>query len=225
MQLCGRSRQQIVCGSRARQARRHWPTPARKVTPLTRLLSSQLAVKDHLITGALALYPGLSATTPSEVASNLSVLGSLAPAKQVRSLVLSNPQLLTLPLESWVDFFSHYGLSTSEFWRLLCSNPSVLLHGSVFSAGRAIMFLKTLGWTELEISTIMIPFHAVILQMDVEKQLLPVFNHLVQDKGLLPEAAQAYLHQHPQLLYTKNFKAVIQQQLRRERMKHLQHSL
>lgn len=33
------------------------------------------------------------------------------------------------------------------------------------AAGSAILFLKAMGWSDLEVTTIIIPFHAAVLQV------------------------------------------------------------
>jgi hypothetical protein len=84
---------------------------------------------------------------------------------QVRSTVLRNPALLAVPLQAWHDFFAAIGLEDAQFWQLCCSNPGLLLHGSVWQTGNVLMFLQAMGWSELELTTIIIPHHAEILQV------------------------------------------------------------
>jgi hypothetical protein len=60
-----------------------------------------------------------------------------------------------------------------------------------------------------------------VLQMDVQSQLQPVVAHL-QARGLTAAEAKAFLHQHPQVLYTPGYEAAIQQLLRKQRLLQLQ---
>jgi hypothetical protein len=57
--------------------------------------------------------------------------------------------------------------------------------------------------------------------MDVQSQLQPVVAHL-RTMGLSAADAQAFLHQHPQVLYTPGYQAAIQQLLRKQRLLQLQ---
>eukprot|EP00878_Enallax_costatus_P009042 GHUV01009454.1.p1 GENE.GHUV01009454.1~~GHUV01009454.1.p1 ORF type:complete len:239 (+),score=63.69 GHUV01009454.1:162-878(+) len=236
MQLLERSSQRIVCstavsGTRqlTRRTERHWGHAClhRKDTPIKLYLRSALALRDQVVDSALALVPSLRDLGPSEVTQvvqeNVHLLGNIAPSQEaVRRVVLSNPGLLAAPLGSWFDFFSEYGLEARQFWQLLCSHPNLMQQGSVFAAGSAILFLKAVGWSDLEITTIIIPFHAAVLQMDVHVQLQPVLEYLVNAKGLSDKAAQQFLHQHPGVLYDSDYQAEIQQLLRRERRMQLQ---
>jgi hypothetical protein len=86
---------------------------------------------------------------------------------QVRSTVLRNPALLAVPLQAWHDFFAAIGLEDAQFWQLCCCNPGLLLHGSVWQTGNVLMFLQAMGWSELEITTIIIPHHAEVLQVRI----------------------------------------------------------
>lgn len=89
---------------------------------------------------------------------------------QVRATVLRNPALLAVPLQAWHDFFAAIGLEDSQFWQLCCNSPGLLLRGSVWQTGNVLMFLQALGWSELELSTIIIPHHAEILQVGRRRQ-------------------------------------------------------
>lgn len=233
-QLCSAYRQQpVVCSSsspsrphnHARPQRhivKHWGRPASKDTPLRSYLRSTLALRDHTVNGGmLALCPALSSCGQEEVAPNISLLNAIAPPDQVRATVLRNPALLAVPLQAWHDFFAAIGLEDSQFWQLCCNSPGLLLHGSVWQTGNVLMFLQALGWSELELSTIIIPHHAEILQMDVQGQLQPVVAHL-QDRGLSAAEARAFLHQHPQVLYAPDYQAAIMQLLRKQRLLQLQ---
>jgi len=119
----------------------------------------------QVVDGVLAVCPSL-ACDQELLAENLNLLYSLpATSQQVRRLVLSTPQLLAAPLQAWSEFLAAYGLHNTQIWRLLVNQPKLLLHGSIFGAGRAIVFLTQLGWTELEVSTLVIqhPQHSAIL--------------------------------------------------------------
>lgn len=113
----------------------------------------------------LAVCPTL-ASEQQLVTENLALLHSLAAtAQEVRRLVLATPQLLATPLQAWQQFLSAYGFEDAQIWRLLVSQPKLLLQGSIFGAGRAILFLRQLGWSDLEVSRLVIqhPQHASIL--------------------------------------------------------------
>ena len=119
----------------------------------------------QVVDGVLAVCPSL-ASEQELVTENLELLRSLpVTAQQVRRLVLSTPQLLATPLQAWQAFLSAYGLESWQIRRLLVNQPGLLLSGSIFGAGRAIIFLKQLGWSDLEVSTLVIqhPQHAAIL--------------------------------------------------------------
>jgi len=62
-------------------------------------------------------------------------------------------------------------LEGSQFWHLITTYPTLLLQGSVFRAGKAILFLKELGWTDLEIKSLVFPYHAAILQVGQQLQV------------------------------------------------------
>lgn len=114
----------------------------------------------------LAVCPRLADEPPQLVTENLELLHSFSvTAQQVRRLVLATPQLLATPLQAWQQFLTAYGLHSAQIWRLLVNQPALLLHGSIFGAGRAIMFLQQLGWSDVEVSTLVIQHtqHAAIL--------------------------------------------------------------
>jgi hypothetical protein len=84
---------------------------------------------------------------------------------------LRNPVLLAVPLQAWYDFFAAIGLDDAQFWQLCCNSPGLLLHGSVWQTGNVLMFLQAMGWSELELTTIIIPHHAEILQVRKCRQM------------------------------------------------------
>jgi hypothetical protein len=117
----------------------------------------------------LAVCPAL-ANDQHLVTENLELLHALAgTGQQLRRLVLSTPQLLATPIQAWKDFLSAYGLESSQIWRLLANQPQLLLQGSICGAGRAIMFLRQLGWSDVEISALVIthPRHCSVLLVRV----------------------------------------------------------
>jgi hypothetical protein len=119
----------------------------------------------QVVDRVLAVCPNLT-QQQQLVASNLNLLRSLnSDSAQVRRLVLSTPHVLTAPVQPWQEFLSAYGLQDSQIWRVLVNQPRLLLHGSIFCAGRAMMFLRQLGWSELEVLTMVIqhPEHSNIL--------------------------------------------------------------
>lgn len=121
--------------------------------------------KLQVVDGVLAVCPSL-ACEQELLTENLQLLHSLpATSQQVRRLVLSTPQLLVAPLQAWSEFLAAYGLHSTQIWRLPVNQTKLLLHGSIFGAGRAIMFLTQLGWTDLEVSTLVMqhPQHSAIL--------------------------------------------------------------
>lgn len=147
MQLLQRSGQRIVCRAAVsrsrlltRHAERHWGHAAglKKETPLKGYLRGALSLRDQVLDSITALVPTLRELGPCDVnqivEQNIQLLGSVAPTHEaVRRVVVSNPGLLTAPLESWLDFFSAYGVEAWQFWRLLCSHPSLMVQGSVFA--------------------------------------------------------------------------------------------
>lgn len=181
-------------------------------------LGQALAVKEQVVDGVLAVCPSL-ACDQELLAENLNLLYSLpATSQQVRRLVLSTPQLLAAPLQAWSEFLAAYGLHNTQIWRLLVNQPKLLLHGSIFGAGRAIVFLTQLGWTELEVSTLVIqhPQHSAILLMDYDLQLQPVLRFLAEEQGMTKQQAAAFLHNNPGVLYNPGFKAQVPQLLRQQ---------
>eukprot|EP00775_Hariotina_reticulata_P011558 gene11558-11702_t len=156
-------------------------------TPIRRYLKGTLALKDTLLDQSLACAPDLSSVSELEV----------------QALVDPNYELLG-------------ELEGSQFWHLITTYPTLLLQGSVFRAGKAILFLKELGWTDLEIKSLVIPYHAAILQMDDEQQLQPVLQYMTQECGMSMPAVKDFLHQHPQVLYSQHYKQQIRQLRRRQ---------
>lgn len=192
-------------------------------TALRHRLQQALAVKEQVVDSVLAVCPTL-ASEQQLVTENLALLHSLAAtAQQVRRLVLATPQLLATPLQSWQQFLSAYGLEDAQIWRLLVSQPQLLLQGSIFGAGRAILFLKQLGWSDLEVSRLVIqhPQHASILLMNVEHQLQPVYQYLTQQQGMSAPAAAAFLRSAPAVLYSRDYETQVQQLLLQQRMQQL----
>jgi hypothetical protein len=119
----------------------------------------------QVVDGVLAVCPAL-ANEQQLVTENLELLHSLAATgQQVKRLVLSTPQLLATPIQAWKDFLAAYGLESSQIWRLLANQPQLLLQGSIFGAGRAIMFLRQLGWSDVEILALVVqhPLHSTVL--------------------------------------------------------------
>lgn len=149
----------------SRHVKKHWGGPVNKETAVGTLLRSTLAVREQMMHSTLALCPSLVEFGREEVEPNLSLMASLAAPEEVRSLVVRSPGLLAVPLGAWYDFFTALGLHSKQFWRLLRTSPSLLLHGSVYQAGRTILFLRDMGWSDLEINTIVIPHHTAILQV------------------------------------------------------------
>lgn len=223
------------------------------------------------------------------VAANLELLHSLSSSAQaVRRLVLSTPHVLTTPMHAWQEFLAAYGLQERQIWRMLASQPRLLLQGSIYGAGRAIMFLRQLGWSDVEVSTLVIqhPEHCRILlvsssrrggccswvwgegshregshawnglqlapcqhmegsavskepttlgvrmcvqhrprcccrphvQLDVDSQLQPVLQHLMQEQGMSQHEAAAFLRSNPAVLHSADFQQQVQQRLRRQQM-------
>jgi hypothetical protein len=208
----------MLCASRCRlrvacqhggSYRRWLPPPSKqrnprlKDSPVRQYLLSSLRVRDPVVDNLISLYPALSEVTPDDlqliIDPNLSLLKGLAPTDQtLTKLVCNKPRLLAVPLSSWYTFLSSYGLSDNQVWDLLDNQPGVMLQGSIYAAGKAIMFLKSLGWSDLEINLVIVPSYPHILRMDVDTDLQPILDYVLQ-LGLTNEVAQELLQQYPSI--------------------------
>ncbi|KXZ49630.1 hypothetical protein GPECTOR_20g487 [Gonium pectorale] len=114
----------------------------------------------------------------------LATLTSLASPQRVKTLLKGHPELLCVPLETWLDFLTAYGVTRREFFRLLSTNPRLLTRGSLFNAGNVIAFLQGLGMTPRDVSATVIPRCSRLLMMDCASRLAPVVAFLSAELGL-----------------------------------------
>ena len=56
------------------------------------------------------------------------------------------------------------------------------------------------------------------VQMDVDSQLQPVLQHLMQDQGMSQHEAAAFLRSYPAVLHSSDIRQQVQQQLRRQQI-------
>jgi hypothetical protein len=179
--------------------------------PCREYLLSNLRLRDPVVDTLLSMYPSLAKLSLTEVKSivdpNMALLRDLAPSEQITKLVCTKPKLLAMPLSSWYQFLSTYGLSDNQVWDVLSNSTSVMLQGSIYQAGKAIMFLKSLGWSDLEINVVIIPGHAHILKMDVESELKPIMQY-VNRLNLTEEVKQDLLQRYP-CIFRPSYKEVI----------------
>eukprot|EP00877_Chromochloris_zofingiensis_P003916 jgi/Chrzof1/13525/Cz08g00300.t1 len=188
-------------------------------SPIKRFLRDSLAIKEPVVESLVSLYPALSQFDTGDVQQvvdpNLALLRQLGTSDQVKHLVCSQPRLLGLPLRSWFEFFTQYGLNKRQIWKLMQGSPCLMLQGSVYQTGQAIAFLKSVGYSDLEINTIIIPSHPHILHMDVETQLQPVLQYLLQ-QGITIKCAQVLIRQHLDM-FCPDYKSKVHDVLRAEK--------
>ena len=116
------------------------PAPVKvdlRKNPCRDYLLSSLRLRDPVVDTLLSVYPSLAALSLTEVKSivdpNMALLRDLAPSEQITKLVCTKPKLLAMPLSSWYQFLSTYGLSDSQ----VCMSVFALLPASNASAAQS----------------------------------------------------------------------------------------
>lgn len=117
-----------------------------------------------------------SACTPSsmqpvwsrrQLDKNLDHLQSLfTPPVLHKLLQRLHPDLLGCDLPAWHAFFQGLGFSPDGWHQVLAYSPEAILSNTPFTAGRAIMFLKSMGVTQDEVVSRIIPCYPQLLSMD-----------------------------------------------------------
>ena len=80
----------------------------------------------------------------------LAMGGRLGTRKEHLSLaahVLISPSDNVWP-SGWLDFLTSYGVRRSDFFKLLATNSEVFTRGSLYEAGRVLLFLTQVGVLE-----------------------------------------------------------------------------
>uniref|UniRef100_A0A7S0RGQ5 Uncharacterized protein n=1 Tax=Chlamydomonas leiostraca TaxID=1034604 RepID=A0A7S0RGQ5_9CHLO len=115
------------------------------------------------------------ATNEANAASNRVLLAHVASSQQkADNLLKYHPELEDIDLESWLSFLNAYGIQKHLFVKMLSTNPDLFVRGSLFNAGRAMMFLQSLGLSARDISAHVIPRCGDLLLLDVEARIKPV---------------------------------------------------
>ncbi|GIM04724.1 hypothetical protein Vretimale_9213 [Volvox reticuliferus] len=74
----------------------------------------------------------------------LTTLTALSSRQRVKTLLLSNPQLLCVPLGVWLDFLTAYGMSRQDFFGLLGTYPE--LFSEAASSTPAMSWRTSRAW-------------------------------------------------------------------------------
>ncbi|EFJ44578.1 hypothetical protein VOLCADRAFT_95196 [Volvox carteri f. nagariensis] len=130
----------------------------------------------------------------------LATLTSLTSRQRLKTLLLSNPQLLCVPLGVWLDFLTAYGMSRQDFFALLGAFPELFTLGSLFKAGNAIAYLQSLGLTPRDVVSSVILRNPGVLLSDVHTGLEPAVEFLRQGLGLGQEDVRDFLCRCPRVL-------------------------
>lgn len=93
-----------------------------------------------------------SLTLDRDVVPCVELLLGLNSRQRVMLLLQAHPELLGVPLDAWLNFLLAYGMTKSDFFKLLSSNPELFINGSLFNAGQTIMYLQSvIGLTNRDI--------------------------------------------------------------------------
>ncbi|GIL50569.1 hypothetical protein Vafri_6726 [Volvox africanus] len=114
----------------------------------------------------------------------LTTLTALSSRQRVKTLLMSNPQLLCVPLGVWLDFLTAYGMSRQDFFKLLGTFPELFSRGSLFNAGNVIVYLQSLGLSPRDVVASIIRCHPEVLLQDVQCGLKPSVEFLRLHLGL-----------------------------------------
>lgn len=108
----------------------------------------------------MALCPNLSKPSLSRsVANNFKTLETFYSKETIRCIVSQKPKLLESNLESWIEFFMHYGVPNKYIKKMLEHHPDIFIKSTIFELGRQILEMKKSGITDFEIQHLYIPYH------------------------------------------------------------------
>ncbi|GLI60804.1 hypothetical protein VaNZ11_002909 [Volvox africanus] len=130
----------------------------------------------------------------------LTTLTTLSSRQRVKTLLTSNPQLLCVPLEVWLDFLTAYGMSRQDFFGLLGAFPELFSQGSLFNAGNVIVYLQSLGLSPRDVVATVIRRHPEVLLQDVQYGLKPPVEFLRLHLGLDAGSVRDFLCRCPGVL-------------------------
>lgn len=171
-----------------------------KKTPLQGYLERKLEISPPMFHQMISLQPGLAHCPMEAISSNIELIQRLLrDAPRVRSLVSTCPNILAAPLSSWYVFLTTYGFTDNQFAGLLKNVPDLFVHSSVYNAGCVILFLKSYGWTDLEVCCLLLPRLAELLQKSVKEELEPYIARLMK-RGMSDDEIHDLVRHHPSRL-------------------------
>lgn len=169
----------------------------RQMLPSSSSLVSSFTAK----LGSASVPPDWEQRLDEHLPHNLELLLEHFSHNQVAKLLSRiHPGLLAQDLAAWINFFQGLGATSDAFYVLLMYTPEAILRSTPYTAGRAIMSLKKLGFSQQDIIERVIPCYPDLLCLS--QQQLEAAAAQLSDPQLLegPDSFQRLLFQCPAYL-------------------------
>ncbi|GBF88961.1 hypothetical protein Rsub_01460 [Raphidocelis subcapitata] len=165
---------------------------------LAAVLSAQLGLA-AADADAAASALAAAGVPPAAAAARAAALRARFRPADAAALARLAPRALAVDVPAWLEFLRPWAPDGGELWKLLRYHHEALAATSVFTAGRAILFLKSLGWTDADVARRLLPCHCALLARE-EAELAAVVARL---RALEIDEARVrdLLFQCPGLLY------------------------
>mmetsp|Transcript_17845 Transcript_17845/g.49881 ORF Transcript_17845/g.49881 Transcript_17845/m.49881 type:complete len:308 (+) Transcript_17845:44-967(+) len=143
-----------------------------------RPVQAQLSANQWLEQEGMGVGAGL-VDDNTDVAPAVEMLLNISGSRQrTVSLIKTHPEVLQAPLEAWQIFLGTYGISDSSFFKLLSSHPHLFTSGvALFSAGRGMAYLQSLGLSAREVSQVVCRVPELLVRCDPD-HCAPVVHFL-----------------------------------------------
>eukprot|EP00200_Dunaliella_tertiolecta_P003904 CAMPEP_0202346326 /NCGR_PEP_ID=MMETSP1126-20121109/5162_1 /ASSEMBLY_ACC=CAM_ASM_000457 /TAXON_ID=3047 /ORGANISM="Dunaliella tertiolecta, Strain CCMP1320" /LENGTH=511 /DNA_ID=CAMNT_0048937713 /DNA_START=35 /DNA_END=1572 /DNA_ORIENTATION=- len=141
-------------------------------------VQAQLSANQWLEQEGMGVGAGL-VDDNTDVAPAVEMLLNISGSRQrTVSLIKTHPEVLQAPLEAWQIFLGTYGISDSSFFKLLSSHPHLFTSGvALFSAGRGMAYLQSLGLSAREVSQVVCRVPELLVRCDPD-HCAPVVHFL-----------------------------------------------
>ncbi|GAX85966.1 hypothetical protein CEUSTIGMA_g13382.t1 [Chlamydomonas eustigma] len=97
------------------------------------------------------------------IAANISILLTYMSAAELKSLLLSKPEVLAVDsMEGWFQFLDQHGFTSSQIIELMSQDPTALVRATLVTAGDALLTMKETGLDEESIKDVVVSFPLVL---------------------------------------------------------------
>ncbi|GIL52474.1 hypothetical protein Vafri_8341 [Volvox africanus] len=124
------------------------------------------------------------------LARNVTFMKAVYKPHHIAKLLRRRPEVFTTNLEEWHQFLTGYGLDDEAVWKVLRYSPGLLVRAMTgddnggggidgtsppvkantpYNAGSVIMYLKSYGWTDEEVSLRLLPCYPEVLAATAEQ--------------------------------------------------------